>query len=128
MYSPLDATRKEIRLLHVHSGAWNDDVKCHLETVSLNDNPKFNAISYVWGDPNITLPITIDGEPLAITRNLCNALQRLRKTDETLIIYADAACINQSDVNERSQQVQLMGEIYSSAQEVFIWLGHTCVR
>ena len=124
MYSPLDATRKEIRLLHVHSGAWNDDVKCHLETVSLNDNPKFNAISYVWGDPNITLPITIDGEPLAITRNLCNGLQRLRKTDETLIIYADAACINQSDVNERSQQVQLMGEIYSSAQEVFIWLGY----
>ncbi|CAN9099956.1 unnamed protein product [Alternaria alternata] len=104
--------------------AWNDDVKCHLETVSLNDNPKFYAISYVWGDPNITLPITIDGKPLAITRNLCNGLQRLRKTDETLVIYADAACINQSDVNERSQQVQLMGEIYNSAQEVFIWLGY----
>ncbi|KAB2111674.1 hypothetical protein AG0111_0g1732 [Alternaria gaisen] len=124
MYSPLNACRKEIRLLHVHPGAWNDDVECHLETVSLNDNPKFYAISYVWGDPNITLPITIDGKPLAITRNLCNGLQRLRKTDETLVIYADAACINQSDVNERSQQVQLMGEIYSSAQEVFIWLGY----
>ncbi|CAI9637141.1 unnamed protein product [Alternaria burnsii] len=124
MYSPLDALRKEIRLLHVHSGAWNDDLECHLETVSLDDNPRFYAISYVWGDPNITLPITIDGEPLAITRNLRNGLQRLRKTDETLIIYADAACINQSDVNERSEQVRLMGEIYSSAEEVFIWLGY----
>jgi hypothetical protein len=124
MYSPLDATRKEIRLLHVHPGAWNDDVKCHLETVSLNDNPKFYAISYVWGDPNITLPITIDGESLAITRNLCNGLQRLRKIDKTLVIFADAACINQSDMNERSEQVQLMREIYSSAQEVFIWLGY----
>ncbi|KAI4686034.1 uncharacterized protein J4E88_003871 [Alternaria novae-zelandiae] len=124
MYSWLDASRKEIRLLHVHPGAWNDDIECHLQTVSLNDNPKFYAISYVWGDPTITLPITIDGEPLEITQNLRNGLQRLRRTNEALVIYADAACINQSDLNERSEQVQLMGEIYSSAEEVFIWLGY----
>ncbi|KAI4924338.1 uncharacterized protein J4E92_007419, partial [Alternaria infectoria] len=126
MYSQLDASRKEIRLLHVHPGAWNDDIECHLETASLNDNPQFYAISYVWGDPTITLPIRIDGEPLEITQNLRNGLQRLRRTDEVLIIYADAACINQSDLNERSEQVQLMGEIYSLAEETFIWLGYGC--
>ncbi|KAH6865642.1 heterokaryon incompatibility protein-domain-containing protein [Alternaria rosae] len=124
MYCQLDASRKEIRLLHVHPGAWNDDIACHLETVSLNDNPKFHAISYVWGDPTVTLPIRIDGESLEITRNLRNGLQRLRRTDKALIIYADAACINQSDLKERSEQVQLMGEIYSLAEETFIWLGY----
>jgi hypothetical protein len=124
MYSLLDAPRKEIRLLHVHPGAWGDDIECHLETVSLDDNPKFHAISYVWGDPRITLPITIDGQPLALTQNLFNGLQRLRPVDKTLIIFADAACIDQSNLNERSQQVQLMGEIYASAEEVFIWLGY----
>jgi hypothetical protein len=124
MYSELDASRKEMRLLHVHPGAWNDNIDCHLATVSLDDKPKFYAISYVWGDPTITLPITIDGEPLEITQNLRNGLQRLRRTDEALVIYADAACINQTDLDERSEQVQLMGEIYHSAVEVFIWLGY----
>jgi len=124
MYSWLDASRKQIRLLHVHPGVWNDDVRGHLQTVSLNDKPKFYAISYVWGDPAITLPIIIDGEPLEITQNLCDGLRRLRKADEALIIFADAACINQLDLSERSQQVQLMGEIYSFAEEVLIWLGY----
>jgi len=124
MYSQLNASRKEIRLLHVYPGAWNDNIECHLETVSLYDKPKYPAISYVWGDPNITLCITIDDQSLAITRNLFMGLQRLRRTDKVLVIYADAACINQSDLDERSEQVQLMGEIYSSAVEVLIWLGY----
>jgi hypothetical protein len=34
-----------------------------------------------------------------------------------------AICINQQDLLERSQQVQMMGDIYSSARNVVIWLG-----
>lgn len=32
-------------------------------------------------------------------------------------------CINQNDVSERNQQVALMGELYTQAAEVIIWLG-----
>jgi hypothetical protein len=124
MYSPLDTSRKEIRLLYIHPAAWDDDIECHLETVSLNDHPKFQAISYVWGDTANKLPITVNGKSLAVTHNVVTGLQRLRAADEVLALWLDAVCINQSDIHERSEQVQCMREIYSSAEEVFIWLGY----
>lgn len=38
-------------------------------------------------------------------------------------LWIDAIYINQNDSVERSQQVQLMGEIYSQATQVMVWLG-----
>ncbi|EMC91999.1 hypothetical protein BAUCODRAFT_79562, partial [Baudoinia panamericana UAMH 10762] len=35
----------------------------------------------------------------------------------------DAVCVNQTDLPERSQQVQLMTDVYSRAKEVVVWLG-----
>lgn len=40
-------------------------------------------------------------------------------------MWADAVCINQKDLEERSHQVALMGDIYSGAGEIFIWLGNS---
>ncbi|RSL69069.1 hypothetical protein CEP53_002348 [Fusarium sp. AF-6] len=37
--------------------------------------------------------------------------------------WADAICINQQDIKERTQQVQLMGQIYGSAETVYSWVG-----
>ncbi|EUC49159.1 hypothetical protein COCMIDRAFT_85426 [Bipolaris oryzae ATCC 44560] len=124
MYSPLNTSRKEIRLLYLYPGAWNDGIECRMETVSLKDYPKFQAISYVWGDTTNKLSITVNGQHLAVTQNVVTGLQRLRATGETLALWLDAVCINQSDIHERSEQVQCMREIYSSADEVFIWLGY----
>ena len=39
------------------------------------------------------------------------------------ILWADAACINQSDDQERGHQVKQMGSIYATATKVLIWLG-----
>lgn len=39
------------------------------------------------------------------------------------VIWADAICINQEDGVERSQQIVMMGEIYSQAKTVLVWLG-----
>ncbi|RSL54342.1 hypothetical protein CEP54_009940 [Fusarium duplospermum] len=37
--------------------------------------------------------------------------------------WADAICINQQDIKERTQQVQLMGQIFGSAVAVYSWIG-----
>lgn len=37
--------------------------------------------------------------------------------------WIDSICINLDDVEERSEQVQLMGQIYRNAHNVIIWLG-----
>jgi len=39
------------------------------------------------------------------------------------MLWIDAICINQESIAERSQQVPIMGDIYKTAQRVFIWLG-----
>ena len=40
-----------------------------------------------------------------------------------LPVWIDALCINQSDVEERASQVQLMDRVFRSAKLVFAWLG-----
>lgn len=37
-------------------------------------------------------------------------------------MWIDAICINQGNVEERSRQISIMGEIYKTAQEVYVWL------
>jgi hypothetical protein len=37
--------------------------------------------------------------------------------------WVDAICINQNDLNERNKQVPRMGDIYSMASRVWIWIG-----
>jgi hypothetical protein len=41
----------------------------------------------------------------------------------TGFLWADAICIDQGNVEERCFQVTLMGEIYSRAERVVLWLG-----
>ncbi|KAG5769211.1 hypothetical protein H9Q72_003483 [Fusarium xylarioides] len=39
------------------------------------------------------------------------------------LLWVDAICINQDDLDERAQQVALMQQIYSRASSVLVWLG-----
>lgn len=39
------------------------------------------------------------------------------------VLWVDALCINQDDSQERSAQVQMMGDLYAKAACVHIWLG-----
>lgn len=56
--------------------------------------------------------------------NLASALQYIRDKEEEVVLWADAICINQEDLDERSKQVQfVMDEVYKDAEEVLVWLG-----
>ncbi|CAM1500531.1 Fc.00g096930.m01.CDS01 [Cosmosporella sp. VM-42] len=118
----------DIRLLEiVYDGSTADRVECRLHHVSLKDNPSFTALSYVWGDPTSTEEIILEGMLIPVTRNLAAALrwakhhwrQYFPRRDVTVFrLWADALCINQQDMGERSHQVQLMRDIYSDAELV----------
>lgn len=88
-----------------------------------DDMVKYHALSYVWGskfDPNI---VTCNGYDLDITSNLHDALQQLREDGIDGLIWVDAVCINQNNLDERARQVRLMRKIYSHAEMVYVWLG-----
>lgn len=55
--------------------------------------------------------------------NLVQALRQVRYEHQPRHIWVDALCINQSDVQEKGCQVNMMGEIYSHAWRVIICLG-----
>jgi len=38
-------------------------------------------------------------------------------------LWVDAFCIDQTNIEERTNQVQLMGLVYASAESVFSWLA-----
>ncbi|KAK5734367.1 hypothetical protein LTR17_009031 [Elasticomyces elasticus] len=122
-YRALDRARQEIRLLKVHSGAKDDPVNCSLAHASLADAPEYSALSYVWGDPHKLAHLVVDGTALRVTSNLEIALRHVRSSSEDLTLWVDAVCINQENVEERNEQVAMMGEIYASATSVLIWIG-----
>jgi hypothetical protein len=83
----------------------------------------YEALSYVWGEPVYTCTLTTSQGCISLTPNLKQALQHIRLPDSVRPIWADAVCINQTNLQERGQQVKLMGQIYSKAGRVLIWLG-----
>jgi hypothetical protein len=123
LYEPLDSKRREIRIAKLNPGDFSDDIRCTLFKVSLDDNPQYQALSYVWGDPGVTRQISLNGSPYQVTESLEIALRHLRLPSEERILWVDAICINQRDVPERNVQVRHMGSVYETASKVIAWLG-----
>jgi hypothetical protein len=122
LYLPLGEA-EIIRLVELAPGAHNDPVVVRLFIVELEHAPEYEAISYAWGDPENTMPIFCNGRELGVTVNLIDAFVRVRHPDRPRTLWADAVCINQGSVHERSHQVSFMGRIYQHARTVLICIG-----
>lgn len=143
-YRQLDKNRKEVRILFIEPERQSStkEVVVHVFNASLLDPgvPKlYGCLSYCWGDPSITKaiqvvyteksqekgqgPVTTQVE-FRVTANLEAALRAFRSQLRRPVMWADALCIDQSDIAERSSQVSLMGEIYLQAVQTIVWLGN----
>jgi hypothetical protein len=123
---------RSIRLLNLHPSA---DISATLDVglfeASLDDFPSdtlsYEALSYVWGAPEGSVPCTCDGKELLITPNCNDALRHLRLSDQQRTLWVDAICIDQGSsgesVKERNTQITLMGEVHHTAERTLCWLG-----
>lgn len=170
---PLNTSKSEIRVLEILSAAGSSpqsyEICLRFHVVSLLEEPEYCALSYVWGDPDTRLEITVQAPDgievkVSITENLGKALRHIEhhylqhlsltwdnnfqegpKEDSEAVenseaveesqavekqlalesmlprfrIWADALCINQDDLKEKSSQVHMMRDIYRSAHLVF---------
>jgi len=66
------------------------------------------------------VPVTCNGLSFGVTVNLHAALVRTRYTDRVRTLWADAICINQGHVKERSHYVAFMNLIYRHAKTVLV--------
>ncbi|KAK0123699.1 hypothetical protein ONS95_008709 [Cadophora gregata] len=126
----LDSSNQQIRLLSLQST--DSNLKWNLHTVVLDKNLHLGALSYVWGDKYITTHIDVNDTLVSVTTNLAAALKHVQRywayefptrDPSSFRIWADALCIDQSNIQERSSQVLLMPKIYTSASLVLGWLG-----
>lgn len=124
-----------------------------LNTVQISNAPKYTTLSYCWRNPfpskslieewrffpdEIIMqrrmqrdqdwespihPIVCNDSLVYVRLNLFEALRHWEKRRGPEHIWIDALCINQADHTEKGNQVQLMGQIYSKAEDVLVWLG-----
>ncbi|EXK98284.1 hypothetical protein FOQG_01251 [Fusarium oxysporum f. sp. raphani 54005] len=121
--------RSHIRLLELLPAPREKALEGRFQVVDVEQMPAYEALSYTWADDNNDASlcqrifIGLGNRALPITRNCHQALSRLRHKTGSLLIWVDAVCINQSDLGERSEQVAMMGTIFSQATEVHGYVG-----
>lgn len=119
----------EIRLLRLRHGRFEDDIRIDLFITKLSPStlpiPKYEALSYTWGSQVHlkTIFVGVEDATLHVTRNLAEALLYLRDENRDRVLWIDAICICQKNLQERAHQVANMADIYSNAARVVIWLG-----
>jgi hypothetical protein len=153
-YLPLQ-TSTSFRILELLPGRSSDSLQCRLHEFLLRSHPPFEALSYTWGDLDLNecvhlskkLGVVSDGfrswlsffsihptwasnqtRVLRVTSSLKSALTRLRYRRKARMIWADAICIDQENIDERNAQVRLMGCIYGQAKRVIAYLGERALR
>ncbi|KAJ3534133.1 hypothetical protein NM208_g1039 [Fusarium decemcellulare] len=114
---------RSFRVFVLEPGQENDSLQGRLETYVFDNAPPYEALSYTWGAPDRNRSMRCNDLDFPITESLDVALRRLRYFDKPRIIWIDQICINQDNLEERSQQVGVMRNIYSGAHIVNAWLG-----
>ncbi|KAI1869242.1 uncharacterized protein JN550_005872 [Neoarthrinium moseri] len=105
-----------------------ETIVCSLLTTPIESPQPFKALSYHWGTDDKTCSLEVSGSCVRITPSLDTALRYVATQQETLYLWVDQICINQEDSAEKSDQVLLMTDIYSKAEQVLVWLGETADR
>ncbi|KAI0811326.1 heterokaryon incompatibility protein-domain-containing protein [Xylaria sp. FL0064] len=121
---PSTAGVRTIRLLELKPGNPGDVLKCSITTTSLASATNYEAISYCWGSyEKVDSIICDDRGAIPLNQSLGLALRYFRHPERSRTLWADAICINQSDVEEKSIQVRQMRDVFKRAQRVLVWLG-----
>jgi hypothetical protein len=119
---------------HALSYTWGD--LNHKQTIMVNDQPLevnqnlYGFLDQVWKMTDLSTR----GEEILVEPSVDDLFRReclsiygeeisLAPFTEALHWWIDAMCINQRDDHEKNEQVPRMGQLYSSASQVWVWLG-----
>ncbi|TGO60066.1 hypothetical protein BOTNAR_0151g00070 [Botryotinia narcissicola] len=101
----------------------NAPIQCRLAELNIDDYKShdyqiqgpYEALSYVWGSTDDSIPIACDGKALLVTENCHSALVCLRRRFRSRALWIDSIYIDQEKSKplkeERIVQIQLIGEL-----------------
>ncbi|KAL8346338.1 hypothetical protein RB598_000306 [Gaeumannomyces tritici] len=130
-YKYASLARNQIRVLRLLPGPPSEPIRCQLDTVSLEGDVAYQAVSYVWGSDQLSQFVIVErgnnnnnkGARLDVTASAHAVLKKLRSRWQERVLWIDGLCINQKDEDEKSSQVQMMGRVYAGAWRVVAYLG-----
>ena len=101
-------------------------LECRLIVCPVDETPAYTAMLYTCGEGTFEESVIVqpDQEILLITTRLAEGLRHIRDILGPQTLWIDQICINQADSKgEKGPQVQLIGDIFSNAEQVLAWLG-----
>ena len=123
IHLPVKMDRKEIRLLHLEPGPGRNIATAHFHVISLLDEriPQYEAISYCWSNAareqmKAQIPGTstfderkvqqgiADIRDLGVPGTAREVAARMKFDDGMRLIWVEAFCIDQSNLEDRAQQ------------------------
>jgi len=123
-HQPLDHNQPSIRLVTIHHGLSPEGlIRCKVTHGTVDSN--YACLSYRWGSPMPSQEVLINDKIFLVRKNLFDFLDMVREQRTIPLPYwIDALCIDQKNMVERNHQVAQMGDIYSRALRVEVWLGN----
>lgn len=123
---PLDEPACPLQLVKILLDPLTEKIQCTLHPTPFI-GAEYVALSYQWGstEQSNLREIELNCKPFFVTSNLHAFLLAARKKGFTESLWIDAISIDQTNIPLRNEEVRRMGEIYSLAQEVWVWLGIT---
>ena len=110
-------------------GSVNNPDQDRTQSSSSDSSTHYFAISYVWGETTTAKEMLLNGRIFEVkTKNLWLALRNLQVLCRenklpSLVMWIDAVCIDQMNIDEKSSQVEHMHLVYKHASAVIVWLG-----
>lgn len=123
VFEPLDSVSQDIRVLQFLP---DENGTISLELMHVRPTYRYRCLSYCWGsrNPSQDRRILINGRRFLVRSNLWAFLNVARRKYPNALFWIDAICIDQSNDVEKGREVKRMGDIYSNAAGVVVWLGN----
>ncbi|KAH8198356.1 hypothetical protein TruAng_007453 [Truncatella angustata] len=131
---PLRTRNGDIRLLTIQprnypSAAGADvtsgAIPCFLRLANLKtQQTKFTAVSHSCSTDEDE-SVSINGALIPASSDVVKILAYFQQETRPVTIWIDTVCINHGDVGEMSAQKSQLGELFSAASSVVVWLGPT---
>jgi hypothetical protein len=126
-WDPLPDSKTWIRILSLERGEVNQQLVGSLDSAIIGSEVRYDATSYCVGPTDTHHQILLRKQDkcyaLPITSSLFEMLRRFRSLTETRRLWIDAVCINQTNNQEKGDQIMLMHKIYTLTRRVLIYLG-----
>jgi hypothetical protein len=112
-----------IRLVQLKPGRRDQDVSVQIVPVPFDKAPTYEAISYAWGEVNVTEPVSVNGVKCRIPVNLLAFFRQRQSMPDQSPLWIDALCIDQTNPADKEAQILHMARIYCRCTQFTIWLG-----